>query len=416
MINEGLVISLLLILCVAWGLGYMFTRLGLPLMLGELLAGIILGPPALGWVTASVPLEFLAELGVFFAMFYAGLEMDPKELVEHKWPSALAALGGFALPFFLGYTITQLLGGTGFQSLFIGLCISITAVPVQSVILKSMRINRSAVGHIVIGAAVLNDIMALIALSILIGLAHSGSVTMGGVLWLVIKIFAFFGLTIVLGQFVIPRLTKSLTDEAGKGFTFAMTVALAMAYLAELAGLHLIMGAFLGGQLVRREIMDDQVYEAIADRFYGIAYGFLVPIFFVSLAFHLRIDWSWNFFTLALLLTLVAIIGKLVGSGLAVRLLGSNNWESTVVGLGMNSRGAVELVIATVVIELSNELTASGAIIDPLLTQNQFSALVLLAFITTFVAALTLKWAVIRSCLPDEKAGFCLIMNEAPRK
>ncbi|MDY6851532.1 MAG: cation:proton antiporter [Thermodesulfobacteriota bacterium] len=407
---------MLLILCAAWGLGYIFTRFGLPLMLGELLAGVILGPPLLGWVTSSAPLALLAEFGVFFAMFFAGLEMDPKELVEHKWPSALAALGGFALPFFLGYTITRLLGGAGFQPLFTGLCISITAVPVQSVILKSMRINRSAVGHIVIGAAVLNDVMALVVLSILIGLAHSGVVTMGGVAWLVIKVFAFFGLTIALGHFVIPRLTRSLTDEAAKGFTFAITVALAMAYLAELAGLHLIMGAFMGGQLVRREIMDDQVYEAIADRFYGIAYGFLIPIFFASLAFHLRVDWSWNFFALALLLTLAAIIGKLAGSGLAVRLLGSSNWESTVVGLGMNSRGAVELVMATVVIELSNELTASGAIIDPLLTQNQFSALVLLAFITTFFTALTLKWAVIRSCLPDEKADFCLIMDEAPRK
>jgi len=413
--SSQFITSLLLILTAAWGLGYVFSRMGLPLMLGELLAGLILGPPLLVWVTPTPGLELMAEFGIFFAMFYAGMEMDPKELVEHIRPSLAVALGGFILPFFLGFLTVRLFGGTVFQSLFVGMGIAVTAVAVQSVILKSMRINRTKIGHIIIGAAIANDVLALIGLSILLGLARTGTVAAADLLLIFLKNAAFFGFTIAIGQFVMPRLTKELTDESAKGFTFAMTAALTLAYLAELAGLHLIMGAFLAGQFVRREIMDEKVYEAIADRFYGIAYGFLVPIFFASLAFHLHIIWTWNFVFFTLVLTAMAIIGKVLGAGLAVKFFGRTNREAAVVGFGMNGRGAVELVIATVVLQASHELTSAGVISQPLLTQDQFSALILMAFVTTLMAPLTLKWAVLQACRPDEEAEFCRLIEEAPR-
>ncbi len=413
--NEGLIVSLLLILTAAWGLGYLFSRVGLPLMLGELLAGLILGPPLLGWVALSPPLELMAEFGIFFAMFYAGMEMDPREVLEHLWPSVVTAIGGFVLPFILGLLTALAFGSTFFQALVLALGISITAMAVQSVILQSMSINRSKVGHVMIGAAILQDIAALIGLSVLLGAARSGTVEFMNIFILLLKVTAFFGATVVVGEFVMPRLTRRLTDQAAKGFTFAMMVALAMAYLAELAGLHLIIGAFLAGQFVRREIMNDKVYEAIADRFYGISYGFLVPIFFASLAFHLHFEWTWSFAAFTGVLTLAAVVGKVVGGGLAVRLFGYTTREAAVVGLGMNGRGAVELVVATVVMEVSRELSAAGVITDPLLTQEQFSALVLMAFITTLMAPVTLKWAVRRSCLPGEGEEFCRLLEESGR-
>jgi len=412
--THQLIVSILLILTVAWGLGYLFSRLGLPAMLGQLLAGVVLGPPLLGLVAPTAELALLAEFGVFFAMFYAGMEMDPKELVEHLRISLAAALGGFILPFALGFLTVRMFGGTVFQCLFVGMAISVTALPVQSIILKSMRINRTEIGHIVIGATVANDVLALIGLSVLLGLARTGTLAAADLLVILLKNAAFFGFTIAIGQFVMPRLTKGLTDESAKGFTFAMTAALALAYLAELAGLHLIMGAFLAGQFVRREIMDEKVYEAIADRFYGIAYGFLVPIFFASLAFHLDIIWTWNFVFFTLVLTAMAIIGKIVGAGLPIKFLRYGRREAAVVGFGMNARGAVELVIVTVVLQASHELTSSGVITQPLLTRDQFSAIVLMAFISSLMAPLTLKWAVIRACRPDEKADFCQLMEDAP--
>ena len=412
MITHSLIINLLLILCVAWFLGGIFARFGLPVMLGELLAGIILGPPLLGIVTPSPALDLLAELGIFFVMFYTGMEMDPKELLEHIWPSMAVAVGGFVLPFGLGFLTTQAFNGTVYQSLVVGLGVSITAIAVQSVILHSLRINRSDLGHIIIGAAIVDDILSLVALSIIIGLARTGTVMLGDLALVCLKVVAFFAFTILVGHFVMPRIVKKLHDREGKAFTFALVAALTMAYLADLAGLHHIIGAFLAGQFVREEIMDSKIYKAIGDRFYGLSYGFLVPIFFVSLSFHLHFSLEWSFFVFALAIILAAIAGKFFGCGIGLYIFRRNFWESTVVAFGMNGRGAVELVIATVFLNVSNDLIATGTITEPLITANQFSALVLMAFVTTLIAPISLKWSVMQACSAKDKAKFCTLWDQ----
>jgi Kef-type K+ transport system membrane component KefB len=416
MLSEHLIINLLLILAVAWAFGALFTKFGLPIMLGELLAGIVLGPPLLGVVQASDPLQFLADLGIFFAMFYAGMEMDPKELVKHIWPSLAVAIGGFFVPFGLGYYTCWFFGGTLYQSLFVGMGLSITAIAVQAVILQNMQVHRTKVGHIIIGAAIADDILSLISLSILLGLAQSGTVETAGVLIIVLKVVLFFAFTILVGHFVIPVLTKRLQDFDAKGFTFALISALVMAGAAEAAGLHLVIGAFLAGQFVRKEIMDEKIYYAISDRFFGISYGFLMPVFFASLAFHLHLEWSWHFFVFAIVLTFVAVVGKFLGAWGGAKIFGHSNREATVIGFGMNGRGAVELVVAAVVIELSNELIKDGTIADPLLTQQQFSALVLMAFVTTLLTPILLKRSVTRSCSGEEKEAFCELWEQSNQK
>lgn len=388
-------------------MGHLFSRLGLPAVMGELMAGVILGPAVLGLVTPSPSIELIAELGIFFVMFHTGLELDPKELLQHLWPSLSVALGGFVLPFAMGYFSARLFGGTVFQSLFVGMGVSVTAIAVQAIILHSMKINRTDLGHIIIGAAIADDIFALIAFSTLLGLARTGSVQLAEVSWIFLKVAAFFGVTIALGQFVLPKLTRKLHDREGKAFTFALVAAFIMAYLAELAGLHIIIGAFLAGQFIRKEIMDEDIYHAISDRFYGISYGFLVPIFFASLSFHLHFYTSWGFVVFSAVLTLFAVAGKLLGCALGYTVFRRNWREGMIVGFGMNGRGAVELVVASVAIELSDRLVSQGAISEPLLTEQQFSALVLMAFVTTVIAPLTLKWSVLRTCRYDEKTTFC---------
>ncbi len=397
---------------VAWILGDIFSRFGLPVMLGELLAGIILGPPLLGVIEASPAMDLLAELGIFFVMFYTGMELDPRELLEHIWPSSAVALGGFVIPFGLGYFTGVWFGATVYQGLFIGLGVSITAIAVQAVVLHSLRVNRSELGHIIIGAAIVDDILALIALSTLLGLAKTGTIQLVEVGIILLKVVIFFAGAIVIGEFIIPKITTRLTDKGGKAFTFAMTAALLMAYFAEIAGLHLVIGAFLAGQFVRREVMDNAVYDAVKDRFYGISYGFLVPIFFASLAFHLHFSLNSSFLLFSGALIVAAVAGKVVGCGAGALAFKYSFREAGIIGLGMNGRGAVELVMATVVIELSDELMASKEIVSPLLTEDQFSVLVIMALVTTAMAPLTLKWAITRTCLPVEKASFCALLDE----
>ena len=235
MITENLIINLILILAAAWFLGRVFAKFGLPVILGELLAGIILGPALLGIISVSEPIEMLAEFGIFFLMFHAGLEMDPKEAVEHIWPSIAVAIGGFVLPFFLGFFACMMFGGTVYQSLFVGMGLSITAIAVQARILHDMQIQNTTIGHIIIGAAIIDDILALVTLSILLGLAESGKIQAIQVSFVVFKAVAFFALTILIGQFIIPRLIRKLDDRESKTFTFALISALVVGYLAELA-------------------------------------------------------------------------------------------------------------------------------------------------------------------------------------
>lgn len=416
MFSEHLIINLLEILTVAWIFGVFFARIGLPVMLGELLAGLLLGPPILGIVHSSPPLEFLADLGIFFAMFYAGMEMNPRELIRHILPSLAVAVGGFVLPFLLGYLVTRLFDGTVYQSLFVGMGLSVTAIAVGAVILQDLRIHTCKIGHIIMGAAIVDDILSLTTLSVLLGLAQSGDIVLSSVFFTVFKVVLFFTVTILVGHFVIPVFTRRLDDYGAKGFTFALMSALIMAYLAEMAGLHLVIGAFLAGQFVRKEIMDEKLYHAISDRFFGLSYGFLTPIFFAGLAFHLNFRWEWGFIIFTAALTLAAIAGKLFGCALGAKFFGFTRKESMIIGLGMNGRGAVELVVATVVIKLSGELLENRTITEPLLTGNQFSALVLMAFITTLLTPVLLKWSVKKSCRRGNSEDFCALTAQCPQQ
>ena len=247
-------------------------------------------------------------------------------------------------------------------------------------------------------------------------MVETGTIETIGVLVIILKVVLFFAFTILAGHFIVPFFTRKLDDYNAKGFTFAMISALIMATAAELAGLHTVIGAFLAGQFVRKEIMHERVYNAIADRFYGLSHGFLMPVFFASLAFHIHFDFNLSFLFFAAIITIAAILGKLVGCGIGALAFRFSMRESAVIGFGMNGRGAVELVIVALVIGLSNDLMAQGVITDPLLTQNQISALVLMAFITTMLAPLMLKWSMVRTCRGSEKEQFCQLWDNSKKK
>ena len=404
--EPRLIINIVLILLVAWVLGDLFQRVRLPRLLGELLAGLVLGPPLLGWVQPREAMTVLADLGIFFLMFYSGMEMDPHELLEHFWVSVAVAVGGFFLPFILGYGVARLFGATLMQALFMAMGLSVTALAVGARVLQDMEIYHSKVGHIIIGAAIVDDILALVSFSVLMGLAKTGEVDFFRVALLLAEVAAFFGGTILVGHFLIPRFTRRLKDQEAKGFTFALMAALIMGFLAELVGLHLIIGAFLAGQFVRKEVVEPELYQHLHDRFFNIIYGFLGPIFFVSLSFHVNLNLSGRDWWFLAAVIGVAVVGKVVGCALPGLIMRRNWQEAAVIGLGMNGRGAVELIVAKAVLLLSYGLMARGAITAPLLTQSQFTILILMAFITTFITPLSLRAAVPSLCASADR-DFC---------
>jgi Kef-type K+ transport system membrane component KefB len=404
--EPRLIINIVLILLVAWVLGDLFQRIRMPRLLGELLAGLVLGPPLLGWVQPREAMTVLSDLGIFFLMFYSGMEMDPHELLEHFWVSLAVAVGGFVLPFGLGFAVALAFGATVLQSLFMAMGLSVTALAVGARVLQDMEIHHSKVGHIIIGAAIVDDILALISFSVLTGLAKTGQVDLYQVLLLLAEVAAFFGVTILLGHFVLPRFTRRLQDVEAKGFTFALSAALIMGFLAEVVGLHLIIGAFLAGQFVRKEVVEPQLYRRLHDRFFNIIYGFLGPIFFVSLSFHVNMNLPAQDWWFLAAIIAVAILGKIGGCALPAAIMRRNWQEAAVIGLGMNGRGAVELIVAKAVLLLSYGLMESKVITEPLLTQSQFTILILMAFITTLLTPISLRTLVPTLCGASDK-DFC---------
>jgi Kef-type K+ transport system membrane component KefB len=378
--NRSSTLNLLLVMVVIWTVGVISRRIKQPALLGELLAGIILGPALFNIIQPDDTLKVLSDLGVFFLMFYAGLETDPSHLTRFKRMAFQVGAGGYVIPFIMGYGACRLFGLDLVQALFVGQALSITAIAVSARVLHDMDLMGCRVGPVILGASVIDDVISLIVFSILIELATG----QGGIDFLTIvhslaKVVVFFGVTMGLGMWLFPKLRKHLAVREAKGFTFSLIIALFFGFFAEISGLHLIIGAYIAGIFVRGSVSGTALFGKINDRFVSITYGFLGPIFFFSLSFHVTFDIVQTHFLMLFILLAVAVIGKYVGSGLGALWGGMNRAEASVVGITMNGRGAVELIIASVGLEM-------GIIDDSL-----FSILVIIAFFTTVLPPLTLQ-------------------------
>jgi Kef-type K+ transport system membrane component KefB len=384
-------INLLLVMVIIWTTGVLFRKIKQSPVLGELLAGIIFGPPVLGIIQPDETLKVLSELGVFFLMFHAGLETDPYE-IKHQWKrSLLVAAGGFFVPFISGFLICLSVGTTHIQALFIGMALSITAIALNARLLTDLKLINFRVTPVIIGASIIDDILCLAVFTVVLDLASGAAFSLMKVLLVFSKVLAFFGAAHVIGMILYPKLKRYFASREAKGFTFAMIMALCFGVLAELAGLHIILGAYLAGLFVRKEIFKRKLYQKISDRFVGITYGFLGPIFFVSLSFHVTFTVLETHLPLLIILLLTAVIGKLVGAG-GFALLGNMTiGEAAVVGTAMNGRGAVELIIASIGLEFA------------IINDVYFSILVFVAFITTLIPPTALSILLKRVRLVESK-------------
>jgi Kef-type K+ transport system membrane component KefB len=376
---DNSIINLLMVMVIIWTAGVVFRTIKQPPVIGELLAGFVFGPPVMGIIRPDETLHVLSELGIFFLMFYAGLETNPFELKRMTRPSLFVALGGFILPFLLGYSAGHLLGLAHIQALFIGMALSITAIAVNARVLTDLRMTRFRVTPVIIGASIIDDILSLALLTVIIDIANGeGSLISSHLIVLILKVAAFFGISHLIGIILYPKFSKYFSSREAKGFTFALIMALLFGVLAEMAGLHIILGAYMAGLFVREGIVSKELFQKINDRFVSITYGFLGPIFFVSLSFHIDFSIFKSHVLPLSVLLLAAVIGKLVGSGAGALVGKMNRGESMVIGAAMNGRGAVELIIASIGLQMG--------IIDNM----YFSILIVVAFLTTFMPPVSL--------------------------
>lgn len=397
---------MLLVLLVATRvLGELAVRVGQPALTGELLAGVLIGVvvttqsdafPVLSALSDNHVFRAITDLGIFFLMLMAGLELRPEKLVNTSATAALVAVGGLIVPFGLGWGLGWWLlppsDVHGAQALFIGVALAITAVPVSVGVLMSLGQLDTPVGRIIVSAAVVDDVLSLLMLAVLTAVLQTGGVPEIAELGLLVgKIALFFVIAVALGIWVFPRLGQRVArfDSAELEFSFVVIVGLAYAVLAEQLSMHFLIGAFVAGLFFRRSTIDKKAYEDASHKVSAVTYGFLAPVFFASIGMHLSGKAVVDAPLFVALLLLAATAGKLLGAGVPARLAGMSGRDALAVGIGMNARGAVELVIADVAFRAGLFQTPEPA---PPVVASMYSAVVLTAIVTTLATPIGLKW------------------------
>lgn len=378
------ILNLLCVLLAAWIGGAAARRVGYPSILGELVIGIILGPGLLGFLEYTETIKVLAEVGIMLLMVYIGIEIDFKDLKKASWPGLMASIGGFVVPFILGYYTTIFFGGNAMAGLFVGMAVGVTSLATKSRILVDLKLLNTRVAYVLMAGALISDTLALLIFAGILSVAAMGTFNAAELIPVALKAIAFFAITILIGIYVLPKLGKYLSKLKNTSSTFFFTiiiiVALAYAELAELAGMHSILGAFMSGLFIKDNLFPKNISKEVHKAFYDVSIGFLAPVFFVSAGFMVNLDVFRSDLPLLLTVIAMAIIGKILGTTLFYLPTGLNWREGITVGAGMNGRGAVEIIIAGIGLEMG--------IID----QTIFSVLVFMAILTTMTVPFLLKW------------------------
>ena len=397
-----LLIVILVLVVLARVTGELMQRLGQLAILGELLIGIVIG--ALISYGSFTQFDGLVEnevfgaftsLGMFLLMLMAGMEMDVNKLVKASKTGAVVALGGILIPLGLGYLIGHIfLPESSYkfvQSFFIGVALSITAVPALSRVLIELKQMDTRLGQTVMNAAIVDDVLGLFLLAILTTLlAEGGSSAAGEMAILAAKIIGFFIFVFIAGKYLIPQLgrlsTRSHFEEIE--FSVAIVIALIFGIAAEYAGMHFIIGALFAGMFLREETFGKEMAEHLERHVSGITLGFLAPLFFVSIGLHVDLTALTTVPVFVLVILLAAFAGKLLGCGIPARLSGFSTKESLAIGVGMNGRGAVEIVVAVVALEAG--LFTQPVPVPPMVAAV-FSGIVIMAIITTIIVPIGMK-------------------------
>ncbi len=383
--------DIFLMLLAARVAGELFERIGQPAVIGELLVGMILGPFALGWIgvptAGMIPelhgeqiatevmhavFEVLAELGVIVLLFMVGLETRLSDILTVGVRAGLVAVAGVVVPFALGYGFVALvLGNPTIEAIFIGTAMVATSVGITARVLADLGHLRTDEARIILGAAVIDDILGMIVLAVVSALGQGETISFSQIGLIAAQAIAFTVFVALAGRHAARRWSLHLERLRIRNapFVVSLLVMLGLATLAAQIGLAAIIGAFLAGMVFAE--MREQ-YEL--ERQTLPIYEFLVPLFFVITGS--RVDWhlllDGSLMGIALTVTLLAIVGKLIGCGAAA--LGPGGWRPVaIVGVGMVPRGEVGLIVANV--------GASLAIIP----DTMFSTVVIMSVLTTLV-------------------------------
>jgi Kef-type K+ transport system membrane component KefB len=394
-----------LLIVVARTGGELAARIGIPQVVGELVGGICLGPSLLGhfWpgaFSALFPaddvsralLDGIGWIGVIFLVLIAGLETRLGVLRTSGRAVFAGWIGGFCLPFALGFALGWVmpaeLVGSGISravfALFIATAMSISAIPVIARILLDLRLLKTRMGMVILSTALADDTVGWVVLAIVAGLATVGTVDVGAIALTLGGVTLFLIFTATIGQFVVRKALRysRLTKVPYSQLSVILALVVLGGVVTQALHVHLVLGSFVIGVLIARSpAKHPETLESIR----GVGMGFFVPLFFAYAG--IKVDLTsvrGSIIPVALAAVAVACFSKLVGGGVGAYLGGLGRWEALAVGAGLNARGAMELVIAAIGLSV-------GIISLPM-----YSIIVLIAVVTTLMAAPMLRYCVAR--------------------
>ena len=378
--------TLAIVLAAARLLGSAARWIGQPAVLGELLAGILLGASVLGLIDLgdhhdprSAVFHFLQEVGVVILLFEIGLETDLIQLLRAGVSSSAVAIAGVVLPFAGGYLVCHCFGMGTIVCIVAGAALTATSVGITARVLNDLGRLHEPESRIVLGAAVIDDILGLIILTVVSGLTEGHQPTIGNIAGITALAFGFLIGTLVVGSFLVPPLAGWLSRLAVPGIltTFALVLAFGLAWGAEMAGSASIIGAFAAGLLLRRTPQAHDVEKAIVPLGH-----FFVPIFFVVVGASVDVRTfaphdaaGWKMLAVGGLLIVVAVLGKFAAGYVPFWFRG----RKAVIGVGMIPRGEVGLIFAQMGL-------AAKVNDEPVFSPGLFSAVTLMVMVTTFLA------------------------------
>jgi monovalent cation:proton antiporter-2 (CPA2) family protein len=384
--RKVLILELAVILFASKIAGDISVRLGQPSVLGKLLIGIVLGPAVLGIVNDTDILKEISQIGVILLMFIAGLETDMDEFKKSGKAAAFVGVLGIIVPLSMGYLAGLVMELSAIQAVFLGLLLSATSVSISVQALKEMNKLKSKEGSAILGAAVIDDILVIIALAFLMSMAgedvHLGTV--------IIKKVIFFAVAILLAWKVVPIMLRKFAPlrVTETVISAALIVCFSFAYLAEFTGVAAIIGAYIAGVAISFTDYKHEVFEKVET----ISYSIFVPVFFTSIGVAVKFSGVGQYIWVIVALSILAILTKLFGAALGAKLAGFN-WRSSLgVGAGMVSRGEVALIIAGIGLETK------------LLSDELFTVLVVVVLVTTIVTPPLMK-AIFKDQQMEEKVA-----------
>lgn len=371
---SGLITDLAIVLFAAKLGDELFKRIGQPALIGEILAGVIVGPAVFGLVDPSEVLDVFAELGVVFILFWVGLETRLDDMREVGGPATRTGVAGVVLPFLSGFGLALALGEPTETAIFIGAALSATSVGITSAVLTDLGQLGTRAARTILGAAVIDDILALLLVAIAVGIAAEGGVDVLSIAFTVGLAFGFVAFVALGGERLI-RAQPALLEAprfSESPLLPAVILCLALAAIAGEIGLAAVIGAFLAGLIVAETKDRHPIEQEVAP-----LYAFFPPFFFAAIGIDLDPGALWDAIGLLLVLTAVAIVAKAAGAWLGARGLGAR--DARVVAAGMIPRGEVGIIIAGI--------GATAGVID----DELFAAVIGMSILTTLIVAPLLR-------------------------